>query len=328
MKYISKNIRTVLFICLLATAFQSTAQCVLSDTDATEAEVINCLINCGCLEVVIPEGVDLTMADSWDLRSEGDITFRIGGSVSRLLFTGTGNNAKQLLLSENSILIVHDVTNSSAIEASGANGKTRIYFGNTFYNGNQFPEIVAAGGATADGVLPVELIAFNAAIEQDEILLTWQTASEINHKEFMIEHSFDGRNFDILGSLPGSANPSEIQEYHFLYSTASTGTNYYRLLSVDLDGTLSYSAVISIHKDDKKSAPHLVSTLVQNFIYIKAPNRKQYNYLIVNDMGLAVQGGVSDTEQIDVSELKTGSYHLLLLNDQFYPWLRFVKIKM
>ena len=326
MSFISKNIRTALFIFFLTTTFQSTAQCLLSDSDDTEAEVINCLINCGCAEVVIPEGVDITMADSWDLRAEGDIVFRIEGNASRLLFTGVGNNAKQLRLSQNSTLIIDDISNSSAIEADGALGKIRIYFGNTFYNGNQFPDIVAAGGATADGMLPVELIVFDAVIEKGEVLLNWQTATEINHKEFIVEHSLDGSNFNVIGSLAGSGNSIEISDYHFIHHSPSKGYNFYRLKLLDLNGDYSYSTVVSIRHTDQKVKPQLTPTLANDFIHIKDSDRQLYNYVIVNSMGKAVQGGVSDTGQIDVSRLLPGNYHLLILNDQSSPWLQFVKM--
>ena len=48
------------------------------------------------------------------------------------------------------------------------------------------------------GLLPVELVAFQAEERNENIHLSWSTASEINNEGFEIERSTDGRNFDFI----------------------------------------------------------------------------------------------------------------------------------
>ena len=106
--------------------------------------------------------------------------------------------------------------------------------------------------------LPVELTEFTAQVDNDEVILSWTTASEINNDGFAIERrakidvvdqniAFD--SFEEIGFVNGAGSTSSEQAYRFTDTTAEPGIHQYRLRQVDRDGTISYSAIVEIEID-------------------------------------------------------------------------------
>lgn len=99
--------------------------------------------------------------------------------------------------------------------------------------------------------LPVELSAFNAAVEQDGIRLNWTTCSEINNYGFEVQKSDDGENFFALGFVKGAGSSTEIINYSYKENFKSNKAEnfYYRLKQVDYDGHTNYSSIINVGFD-------------------------------------------------------------------------------
>lgn len=93
--------------------------------------------------------------------------------------------------------------------------------------------------------LPVTLINFSAQLQQSNVLLNWSTSSEFNSRQFVIERSEDGINFQKLGSLSAAGNSNVVKNYNYVDYMA-TDINYYRLISIDNDGYKKISDVIVI----------------------------------------------------------------------------------
>jgi hypothetical protein len=100
--------------------------------------------------------------------------------------------------------------------------------------------------------LPVQLVYFKAQKQtENQVLLTWQTSSEINHWGFEVEKSVDGKNFTRIGN-PINPNKQNIQNsqslknYSFL-DTQFSQTSYYRLKQIDIDKKVSYSTWIVVN---------------------------------------------------------------------------------
>ena len=106
-------------------------------------------------------------------------------------------------------------------------------------------------GAEDGGPLPVELLTF--AVEQKtngDKRISWLTASEINSDYFVVERSVDGINFLRIGEKKAAGYSTQIIEYYFIDQSETNGTRYYRLKQVDMDGSFTYSRVISIDAHD------------------------------------------------------------------------------
>ncbi|MEP0984936.1 T9SS type A sorting domain-containing protein [Ekhidna sp.] len=103
--------------------------------------------------------------------------------------------------------------------------------------------------ATPSGIedpLPVELMSFQASIQDQYIVLDWSTASELNNDYFTIEKSSDGEKFEALKEIDGAGNSNERLDYRFEDRQPLLGVNYYRLRQTDFDGTETYSEVVMV----------------------------------------------------------------------------------
>jgi hypothetical protein len=88
--------------------------------------------------------------------------------------------------------------------------------------------------------LPVELLSFNASCENDQNVLTWQTASEHNSAYFEVEKSRDGETWNVIGQKAAAGNSNVLLTYQFVDEEKNAGTFYYRLNQVDVDGKNEY----------------------------------------------------------------------------------------
>lgn len=99
------------------------------------------------------------------------------------------------------------------------------------------------GADEASIPLPVELTTFTARVTNDGVLLSWQTASELNNAGFEIQRQSNTGAWNTLGFVKGRGTTTEAQSYSFLDKSAS-GRVFYRLKQVDFDGRFEYSSII------------------------------------------------------------------------------------
>lgn len=96
-----------------------------------------------------------------------------------------------------------------------------------------------------DSPLPVELTSFTAVIKENNILLKWVTASEVDNYGFEIERSVDQGDFKKIGFLPGHGNSNSPKEYSFTDNFV-TGFLSYRLKQINNNGSYSYSNIVKV----------------------------------------------------------------------------------
>jgi len=91
--------------------------------------------------------------------------------------------------------------------------------------------------------LPVELLAMNVVESNNQVNISWSTASEHNNNFFAIERSSDGANFEEIGTVQGAGNSSVKKNYSFVDKKIVNGQFYYRLSQIDFDGSTKYLGV-------------------------------------------------------------------------------------
>ncbi len=172
-----------------------------------------------------------------------DVTTSTSGAVIRIMYGTPGSGVLPVKLDS---VIGNTFTltdNSLADHATGyyyadiINGSSRIITSPIWYTRND----------NNGFVLPLKLVSFNAAKNNDQVKLTWTTNDEVNTKEFIIERSVDGRNFQKTGTVVAAGNSMSIVGYQFVDVTPNKGNNYYRLQIIDKDGKLAYSNVLKIN---------------------------------------------------------------------------------
>ena len=133
-----------------------------------------------------------------------------------------------------------------SITAPGGDNSNKISICGTWVWESNEPDLV---GPFELGVapLPIELISFEAEIDNTSVKLTWKTASEINNDFFTIERSDNATSFEELAQIPGSGNSNNIREYQHYDDSPIMGTSYYRLKQTDFDGKYEYVKLIAIN---------------------------------------------------------------------------------
>ena len=106
------------------------------------------------------------------------------------------------------------------------------------------PFTLASSSST--NVLPIELVSFYGEKKDNRNILNWTTASEINNAYFTIEKSYNGFDFEWVGTKEGSSPSTQITNYKLTDFKILKTINYYRLKQTDFDGKFEYSNTISI----------------------------------------------------------------------------------
>lgn len=112
---------------------------------------------------------------------------------------------------------------------------------------SSFSKWVPGGPFAPSNPLPVTMASFTATRNSSLIVLHWTTTMERNNKEFVIERSFDGENFEALGTVAGFGTTNNTSNYHYDMFNASEEGMYFRLKQIDFDGEMTYSKVIVVN---------------------------------------------------------------------------------
>ena len=95
--------------------------------------------------------------------------------------------------------------------------------------------------------LPLELLSFKGRLLSNmEVLLDWTTANESDVSHFEVYHSIDGINFSPIGMKEGRGTGSGNLNYELIHKRPVRGINYYKLKTIEIDGTKSYSHIVEI----------------------------------------------------------------------------------
>jgi len=192
----------------------------------------------------------------------------------------------------------------------------------------------AAGQAPS--LLPVELLKFTATRINDDILLEWATATEINNDYFLIERSSDGAQFFPLDFVDGAGNSSSTIEYEYMDFQAHRGFNYYRLKQIDFDGSFEYSQVVTINLSNAEAKIFLFPNPTATDVQVQLPEvfkEQAATLTIYNLMGQKLfdfpiaSANNNELMEFDVSRYHPGTYLMVVQNEFFYFSGRFVVLK-
>lgn len=101
----------------------------------------------------------------------------------------------------------------------------------------------ASGGGSA---LPIELIRFETAKVNNDVVLSWTTATELNNEYFSLQRSVDGKEFNTIAKIDGAGNSNTILNYQYVDNKPLSGTSYYRLKQTDYDGKFAFSQIRAV----------------------------------------------------------------------------------
>lgn len=91
--------------------------------------------------------------------------------------------------------------------------------------------------------LPVEMTSFEAVVDESEVVLRWETASETNSSGFDVEVKQQGQ-WTTRAFVNGAGNSTTRTEYEYRIGGLDAGRYSFRLRQVDFDGSYAYSDAI------------------------------------------------------------------------------------
>lgn len=181
--------------------------------------------------------------------------------------------------------------------------------------------LTTIGSKNACLSLPIRLSIFSYSINYKKVNLHWETSSEINSREFIIERSLNGTDFQAIGTVSAAGNSSTFKQYSLTDNTPNF-INHYRIKQIDLDGRFTYSKILYV-KNEKASPLRILQNVAQTELRYQVNAELAGSKLEVYDMtGKKVYHATTETgvQQINVSGWNAGKYliRLLTVNGQTF----------
>lgn len=180
-------------------------------------------------------GAATTLTKKWDLVDGSSNPFT--GSVNGVAFEkATSNSGLYISTSEG----LYYINSTLASVPLGIIPCTVVWTGTGLQDlaSNFFPNTI---------ITPVSMSSFGVTKQGANAMLNWTTVTEINTDRFEIERSLDGINFSTVGSKAAAGQSTDLIAYQFADPIGSmNGVIYYRIKTVDQDGKVSYSKIVSL----------------------------------------------------------------------------------
>lgn len=224
--------------------------------------------------LIIPNGITMTMSTNQTksyaylrviVDNGGTWVFpfkaklELSDPSSSIILTDASSNL--IALNGNSII---EIDNTGILGNSAGSG----YSGPDAANGDGW--VSNSANPPSSNPLPVNLISFYGENLEGEIVLNWQTESEINNDYFSIERWNNHSDWSEIGQVSGNGTTNEAQYYSFEYLREQKKTEeYFRLVQVDFDGQSKVYPAILVSSTGEIEETYTLKTS-ENYFIIKS----------------------------------------------------------
>jgi hypothetical protein len=161
-------------------------------------------------------------------------------------------------------------------------------------------------------ILPMEWVDFQvkSASTSNQLQLNWKIIENRAHKGYIVEYSHDGNNWEDVGFVNGNGQLDGEATYSYTMGKVFSGTVYFRVKQLELNGSANYSSVRKINLNnsiDLKVWPNPATSMLQ--INIGNQNGRAS---IMDASGRVVKSVnlSSGINRIQVNDLNRGIYML------------------
>lgn len=173
-----------------------------------------------------------------------------------------------------------------------------------------------SGKAYPPVTLANKLIKFEGSNNGNSNILLWETATENNNKQFIIERSEDQKQWvelKVLNSKAPNGNSNSNLSYTFTDARYNNTINYYRLILKDKSGEKIYSKVIYINNLKDIFTITAFPNPASQYLHISGTDQNQ-TILLVNMKGNIVYKTTGKTKEttLNVEKLVSGIYQLII----------------
>lgn len=219
--------------------------------------------------------------------------------------------------------IVYNVSENEGTPAGNSLGFCGQY-GTSGWNLLAGPNSVGVLNTCASFPVPVVLTQFSYTLSGKNVILNWETASENNSSQFIIERSPDGYQFSPVGTIAAAGNSSDTRRYSFTDQTPAY-INHYRLKQVDIDGKFKYSKILYV-KQPQQNPVDIISNPVTDVLKLNIKGTGTGNIFIYDDMGRkqkVISVRSPGTLTAGISALPAGTYLLIFTTDKAETFSQF-----
>lgn len=176
--------------------------------------------------------------------------------------------------------------------------------------------------------LPIELLSFD--VEQQNFIVSayWVTSSEYNNEYFTLQGSEDASNWNDLLYVDGAGTTSLQQNYSAEYDNRTTKYAYYRLKQTDIDGSSSYSKIVSVQNVAEESIVAFPNPMNGDILNVQWKSDSSVE-LTVSDINgrliLNLNDLNSQQEVLNVSDWNSGVYFVSIVSDVQVETVRLIK---
>lgn len=185
--------------------------------------------------------------------------------------------------------------------AGSFSGTTVTFSGINFQNGDRF----TIGNTNISAPLPIELLSFDASVIQNEVLLKWATASELNNDYFTVQRSQSGESWEEIETIKGAIDSRVRIDYQITDTKPHIGVSYYRLKQTDYDGTSTFSSIKRVQVDESYQLKAYPNPTTGKLTVTTGFNLEPQDIRLLNTIGQQVpiqvkqEGGEAEIEVID-----------------------------
>jgi hypothetical protein len=230
------------------------------------------------------------------------------------------------------------ITNAYSLTVIGddlttANGVNYVELADiTGFSGGTYA--VGTGPNSNEDVLPVEFTLFEVYAENDNDVLIWETASEVNNDFFVVEKSENLYNYFEIAKVQGQGTTNVTTNYQYFNQLVKPGITYYRLKQVDFDGGFKYSQIVPVIRDSYHPSVNVYPNPFSDVIRIEfcsEDNIESTELRLYDDLGRMVYSvsgkslyGSSFIE-LNLANLRDGIYHLKIIQNKNTQVVKIVK---
>jgi hypothetical protein len=146
--------------------------------------------------------------------------------------------------------------------------------------------------------LPLTFTSIKATKKNKDILVEWTIENETNMKQYEVERSSDGIHFAKTATVV-AVNQKKV-DYSWLDENASTGYNYYRIKSIDINGQTSFTPIVKVLAT--KTVPGITiypNPIINGMINLYFTNQPKgiYHVSIINSSGQVIVSKAIDRKE-------------------------------
>lgn len=152
--------------------------------------------------------------------------------------------------------------------------------------------------------------------EMGDITFEWTTAVERDTKSYLVEHLYEGDEFELLEEVQAQGNSEVKTDYAVTLPLAKSGVHYFKLMEVDLNGDTTFLKLMSYKLKEKDEVVLFPNPSVDGKFILEGKAVEQQNYKVFNAQGQIIspdkylQSMGENRVIFDLSNLPKGVYHL------------------